>query len=90
MNSVMSDGGGPLGNRQMFTDVGVYKGNMVAILPVDKPRVTLGKTDLKELTVVCITKLINFDGSCDNKWVDRLEVVMCSYSLYNVQAVFHL
>ena len=59
---MMSDGGGPLGNRQMFTDVGVYKGNVVAILPVDKARVTLGKIDLKELKVVCINyyhKLMN-------------------------------
>ena len=62
MNSVMLDGGGPLGNWQLFTDVGMYKGNMVAILPVDKARVTLGKTDLKELKVVCINychKLMN-------------------------------
>ena len=56
MQSVTSEGSDQLGIRQLFTEVGTYKGNMVAILHVNKPRVTLDKTDFKELKAVGIMR----------------------------------
>ena len=38
--------------QQMFTEVGVYRKNLVAIRRVKEERLNLTKTDLKELTAV--------------------------------------
>ena len=40
------------GRKEMFCEVGTYRGNLVAILRVNKVQVHLNETDLKELTLV--------------------------------------
>ena len=56
LRSNCSDGSGSdahQGVRQLFTEVGTYRGNLVAILRVEKTSVDLTRTDLKELKAVC-------------------------------------
>ena len=54
LRSMSEDGDEDGGLRQMFTDVGTYRGIVVAILRVDKARVELTKADMKELKAVCV------------------------------------
>lgn len=42
-------------NRQLYTSVGTYKGNLVAIRKVNKKNVELTRSIKKELKVVCIS-----------------------------------
>lgn len=42
-------------NRQLYTSVGTYKGNLVAIRKVNKKNVELTRNIKKELKVVCIS-----------------------------------
>lgn len=47
-------------NRQLYTSVGTYKGNLVAIRKVNKKNVELTRNIKKELKVVCISDF-NFE-----------------------------
>lgn len=46
-------------NRQLYTSVGTYKGNLVAIRKVNKKNVELTRNIKKELKVVCVSNQSN-------------------------------
>lgn len=67
-------------NRQLYTSVGTYKGNLVAIRKVNKKNVELTRSIKKELKVVCISDF-NFEKKKSKYWkyweVSKDEMLKC-------------
>lgn len=74
-------------NRQLYTSVGTYKGNLVAIRKVNKKNVELTRSIKKELKVVCIS---DFNFEKKNQSIESTESEVSKDEMLKCPKCVHL